>query len=208
MWRRKPAARCRSASRSGLETGLIEFACGKHTNIYWHPLPSCAARSSGSGWRRKKRAALQAPCTASTSRRPTTTTNEVFPGQGMLNFHGPQCRTRFRLRGAEAYDEDRMIAQNREPGATRPGTLFFIHFKQTCCSATTSSAAFAEGPRARPPPARQLLDAVLAKFEIPNLAILRGAYRACASRAGACDWRLGGELLLAARPGRSDMAVA
>lgn len=139
----------------GMETGLIEFAC-INTNIYCIHSFLCG--------RSLERIAEEARAYSDLYRQFKQETNlnynEVFR-QTMLNFMG-QCADPVMLNG-EAYDEGRMLEQNLQRG-DETGT-FFIHFnKLVLCYffRRFEQAAYHAGE------ARGRLDAVLAKFEIPN----------------------------------------
>jgi class 3 adenylate cyclase len=103
----------------------------------------------------------------------------------MLNFMGRSADP-VRLVG-DAYDEERMIAQNRERG-DKTGA-FFIHFqKLLLCYHFRRFAEAREHARS----ARKLLDAVLGKFEIPNLRFYDAltALALAEQASGAARWRL------------------
>lgn len=140
----------------GLETGLIEFAC-INTNIYCiHSFlcgkPLVRLEEETSAYSRSYRQFKQDT---------NFNYNEVYR-QAMLNFMGKGANPVI-LTG-EAYDEEKMLQQNIERN-DKTGT-FFIHFLKTMLG-----FHFRELPRARAHAleAEKLLDAVLAKFEIPNL---------------------------------------
>lgn len=139
----------------GMETGLIEFAC-VNTNIYCIQAFLCG--------RPLERVAEETRAYSDLYRQFKQETNfnynEVFR-QAMLNLIGRSADP-VSLTG-EAYDEDRMLAQNRERG-DKTGT-FFIHFNKLllCYHFRRYDEA-----RLHARAARRLLDAVLAKFEIPN----------------------------------------
>ena len=140
----------------GLETGLIEFAC-VNTNIYCIHSFLCGRPLERVEEETRAYSALYRQFKQETN----YNYNEVFR-QSMLNFMG-RSDDPVRLVG-EAYDEERMIAQNRERG-DKTGA-FFIHFqKLLLCYHFRHFAEAREHARS----ARKLLDAVLAKFEIPNL---------------------------------------
>ena len=140
----------------GLETGLIEFAC-VNTNIYCIHSFLCGRPLERVEEETRAYSAMYRQFKQETN----YNYNEVFR-QSMLNFMG-RSGDPVRLVG-EAYDEERMIAQNREHG-DKTGT-FFIHFQKLLLCYHFRHFAEARG-HARS--ARKLLDAVLAKFEIPNL---------------------------------------
>ena len=140
----------------GLETGLIEFAC-VNTNIYCIHSFLCGRPLERVEEETRAYSAMYRQFKQETN----YNYNEVFR-QSMLNFMGRSADP-VRLVG-EAYDEERMIAQNREHG-DKTGA-FFIHFQKLLLC--YHFRHFAEA-RAHARSARKLLDAVLAKFEIPNL---------------------------------------
>jgi predicted ATPase/class 3 adenylate cyclase len=168
----------------GLETGLIEFACVS-TNIYCIHSFLCGRSLE----RVEEETGAYSAIYRQYKQETNHNYNEVFR-QGMLNFMGRSADP-VRLVG-EAYDEDRMIAQNRER-RDKTGT-FFIHFnKLLLCYHFRRFAEAREHARS----ARLLLDAVLAKFEIPNLRFYEAlTVLALAERAPAMERR---RLLLRAR---------
>lgn len=139
----------------GMETGLIEFAC-VNTNIYCIQAFLCG--------RPLERVAEETRAYSELYRQFKQTTNfnynEVFR-QAMLNLIG-RSSDPVKLTG-EAYDEDRMLAQNQER-SDKTGT-FFIHFNKLLLCYYFRRY---EDARYHALEARKLLDAVLAKFEIPN----------------------------------------
>ncbi|MCP9234466.1 adenylate/guanylate cyclase domain-containing protein [Lewinella sp. JB7] len=139
----------------GLETGAIEFAC-INSNIYCihayligRPLPRLEEETAA--YSRSYRQLKQET---------NVNYNEVYR-QGMLNFLGRSANPLV-LTGT-AYDEEKMTAQNAER-QDQTGT-FFIHFNKLILGCYfrdyTGAARHAER-------CRELLEAVLAKFEIPN----------------------------------------
>ncbi|HUM47860.1 MAG TPA: adenylate/guanylate cyclase domain-containing protein, partial [Chitinophagales bacterium] len=139
----------------GMETGAIEFAC-INTNIY-----CIHAYLSG---KRLPRLEEETRAYSESFRQFKQETNfnynEVYH-QPMLNFMG-RASDPTRITG-EVYDEDRMMAQNLERN-DKTGT-FFIHFnKLILCYYFREYEKAALHAAA----SRKLLEAVLAKFEIPN----------------------------------------
>jgi histidine kinase len=106
----------------GLETGLIEFAC-VNTNIYCIHSFLCGRPLERVEEETRAYSAMYRQFKQETN----YNYNEVFR-QSMLNFMG-RSGDPVRLVG-EAYDEERMIAQNREHG-DKTGA-FFIHFQRRC----------------------------------------------------------------------------
>ncbi|HSR37554.1 MAG TPA: adenylate/guanylate cyclase domain-containing protein, partial [Phnomibacter sp.] len=139
----------------GMETGAIEFAC-INTNIY-----CIHAYLSGRPLERLEQETKAYSESFNQFKQETNFNyNEVYR-QPMLNFMGRSANPLV-LTG-EAYDEDKMMAQNTERN-DKTGT-FFIHFNKLILS-----YYFHEYERAASHAAesRKLLEAVLAKFEIPN----------------------------------------
>ncbi|MDF2156785.1 adenylate/guanylate cyclase domain-containing protein [Algoriphagus sp. CAU 1675] len=139
----------------GMETGAIEFAC-INTNIY------CI--HSYLGGRPLERLEVEtraySESFAQFKQETNFNYNEVYR-QGMLNLLG-RSQDPVKLKG-EAYDEDKMMIQNRERN-DQTGT-FFMHFnKLILCY---HFGRYEEG-RVHAQESRKLLEAVLAKFEIPN----------------------------------------
>ncbi len=139
----------------GLETGLIEFAC-VNTNIY-----CIHALLSG---KELNRIEMETKAYSDSYRQMKQETNvnynEVYR-QAMLNFMG-RSNNSLQLTG-EAFDEEFMLKQNLERN-DKTGT-FFIHFLRLMLGYHFRDFNRAsEGARE----ARKLLEAVLAKFEIPN----------------------------------------
>lgn len=139
----------------GMETGAIEFAC-INTNIY-------CIHSYLSGKRLERLEVETKAYSESFARFKQETNfnyNEVFR-QPMLNLLGKVSNPT--IITGEAFDEEKMIAQNDERN-DRTGQ-FFIHFnKLILCY------LFADYKNAlhHATESRKLLEAVLAKFEIPN----------------------------------------
>ncbi len=139
----------------GLETGAIEFAC-INTNIY-------CIHSFLSG-KRLKRLEQEAKAYSESYFRFKQETNynynEVYR-QGMLNFLG-RSEDPLILTGS-AYNEEKMMAQNVERN-DKTG-LFFLHFNKLILC-----AVFGDHNNAlhHATESRKLIEAVLAKFEIPN----------------------------------------
>jgi histidine kinase len=163
----------------GLETGLIEFGC-VNTNIYCIHSFLCGRPLQRVEEETRAYSELYRQFKQETNHN----YNEVFR-QSMLNFMGRSVDP-VQLVG-DAYDEGRMIAQNRERG-DKTG-IFFIHFqKLLLCYYFGRFAEALDHGRA----AGKLLDAVLAKFEIPNLRFYEAlAELALAERShGTARWRL------------------
>lgn len=140
----------------GLETGLIEFAC-VNTNLYCiHALlcgkPLARLEEEIDAYSRSYKLFKQDT---------NYNYNEVYR-QATLNFMSKSADPLV-LTGT-AYDEERMLAQNRERN-DKTGT-FFIHFLKTMLAVHFGEAALAKKEAEQ---AEKLLEAVLAKFEIPNL---------------------------------------
>ena len=139
----------------GMETGAIEFAC-INTNIY-----CIHAYLSGKQLPRLEEETKAYSDSFNQFKQETNFNyNEVYH-QGMLNFMGKSADPLI-LTGT-AYDEEKMMAQNLSRN-DKTGT-FFIHFNKLilCCHFHEyDKAAFHASE------SRKLLEAVLAKFEIPN----------------------------------------
>lgn len=139
----------------GLETGAIEFAC-INTNIY-----CIHAYLSGKRLVRLEEETKAYSESFNQFKQETNFNyNEVYH-QGMLNFLGRSADPLV-LTGT-AYDEEKMMAQNLSRN-DKTGT-FFIHFNKlilACHFHEYEKAAFHASE------SRKLLEAVLAKFEIPN----------------------------------------
>ncbi len=146
----------RDSFQIGLETGLIEFAC-VNTNIYCIHSFLCGRPLE----RVEEETRAYSELYRQFKQETNYNYNEVFR-QSMLNLMGRSADP-VRLVG-EAYDEDRMIAQNRERG-DKTGA-FFIHFNKLVLGYHFRRFAEAKEHAAA---ACKLLDAVLGKFEIPNL---------------------------------------
>ena len=139
----------------GMETGLIEFAC-VNTNIYCIQSFLCG--------RPLERVAEETRAYSDLYKQFKQETNynynEVFR-QAMLNLLGKSSDP-VKLIG-EAYDEDVMLAQNLER-SDKTGA-FFIHFNKLFLNYYFRRY---DEARVNAKESRKLLDAVLAKFEIPN----------------------------------------
>jgi predicted ATPase len=138
-----------------LETGAIEFAC-INTNIY-----CIHAYLSGKRLPRLEEETRAYSESFHQFKQETNFNyNEVYH-QPMLNFMG-RASDPTKITG-EVYDEDKMMAQNLERN-DKTGT-FFIHFnKLILCYYFREYEKAAMHAAA----SRKLLEAVLAKFEIPN----------------------------------------
>lgn len=158
----------------GLETGLIEFAC-VNTNIYCiHALLSGKelnrieeeTRSYSESYRQMKQET-------------NLNYNEVYR-QAMLNLLGKSVSPTV-LTG-EAFDEEKMLHQHMERN-DKTGQ-FFIHFLKLMLSYyfRDFGAAAQQAPKAR-----KLLEAVLAKFEIPNLHFYEALTAINSFEAGQCS---------------------
>ncbi len=139
----------------GMETGLIEFAC-VNTNIYCIQSFLCGRPLERVAEETRAYSELYKQFKQETN----FNYNEVFR-QAMLNLIG-RSSDPVKLTG-EAYDEDKMLAQNEER-SDKTGT-FFIHFNKMLLA--YYFRRFDEA-RLHAHESRQRLDAVLAKFEIPN----------------------------------------
>ncbi|MEJ6391953.1 adenylate/guanylate cyclase domain-containing protein [Gymnodinialimonas sp. 2305UL16-5] len=139
----------------GMETGLIEFAC-VNTNIYCIQAYLCGRPLTRIADETKAYSQLYLQFKQETN----YNYNQVFL-QAMQNFIG-QSKDPVRLVG-DAYDEDRMLAQNLER-SDKTGT-FFIHFNKLMLN--TYFRRFSDAAE-HAAASRKLLDAVLAKFEVPN----------------------------------------
>jgi predicted ATPase len=139
----------------GMETGAIEFAC-INTNIY-------CIHSYLSG---KPLERLEVETKAYSQsfhlfgQETNFNYNEVYR-QAMLNLMGVSADP-IRLQG-DAYDEEKMIVQNEERN-DKTG-LFFLHFNKLILSYIFGE--YEKGLK-HAEESRKLLEAVLAKFEIPN----------------------------------------
>ena len=139
----------------GMETGAIEFAC-INTNIY-----CIHAYLSGKRLPRLEEETKAYSDSFNQFKQETNFNyNEVYH-QGMLNFMGKSSDPLV-LTGT-AYDEEKMMAQNLSRN-DKTGT-FFIHFNKLilCCHFHEYEKALHHATESR-----KLLEAVLAKFEIPN----------------------------------------
>ncbi len=139
----------------GMETGAIEFAC-INTNIY-----CIHAYLSGKPLVRLEEETKAYSESFNQFKQETNFNyNEVYR-QPMLNFMGRSSNPLI-LTG-EAYDEEKMMRQNQERN-DKTGT-FFIHFNKLILSYYFQDYENANFHAAE---SRKLLEAVLAKFEIPN----------------------------------------
>ena len=139
----------------GLETGAIEFAC-INTNIY-----CIHAYLSGKPLLRLEEETKAYSESFNQFKQETNFNyNEVYR-QPMLNFMGRSANPLI-LTG-EAYNEEKMILQNQERN-DKTGT-FFIHFNKLILCYYFQEYEQAAYHAAE---SRKLLEAVLAKFEIPN----------------------------------------
>jgi histidine kinase len=140
----------------GLETGLIEFAC-INTNIY-----CIHAFLSGKELNRLEEETKAYSDSYRQMKQETNVNyNEVYR-QAMHNFLGKNQQPL--VLSGEAFDEDKMFAQHIQRN-DRTGT-FFIHFLKLMLGYYFQDYVMAAANAQK---ARKLLDAVLAKFEIPNL---------------------------------------
>ncbi len=140
----------------GLETGLIEFAC-INTNIY-------CIHSFLSGKELNRLEEETGAYSDSYKQMGQVTNfnyNEVYR-QAMLNFMDKSVNP-IVLTG-EAYDEEKMIRQNTKRN-DKTGA-FFVHFLKTMLGYFFEDYGMAIQEAHE---AKKLLDAVLGKFEIPNL---------------------------------------
>ncbi|MBX2868447.1 MAG: AAA family ATPase [Acidiferrobacterales bacterium] len=139
----------------GLETGAVEFAC-INANLY------CIAAYLTGRQLDKIESETQAYSESFSQYKQETNNNynEVFR-QGMLNFMG-RSENPLVLTG-EAYDEDKMMRQNLDRN-DQTGK-FFIHFNKLilCYYFQDNEHALHHAEESR-----KLLEAVLAKSEIPN----------------------------------------
>jgi histidine kinase len=139
----------------GLETGAIEFAC-INTNIY-----CINAYLSGKPLNRLEVETKAYSESFDAFKQETNYNyNEVYR-QAMLNFMGRSSSPT--ILSGEAYDEEKMMKQNTERN-DKTGT-FFIHFNKLilCYYFEDYEKALYHANESR-----ELLEAVLAKFEIPN----------------------------------------
>ena len=139
----------------GMETGLVEFAC-VNTNIYCIQSFLCGRPLDRVAEETRTYSELYRQLGQETN----VNYNEVFR-QAMLNLMG-RSTDPVKLTG-EAYDEEPMLAQNRER-SDKTGT-FFIHFNKLLLAYLFRRYDEALSHAVE---ARKLLDAVLSKFEIPN----------------------------------------
>ncbi|MEO7175358.1 MAG: adenylate/guanylate cyclase domain-containing protein [Saprospiraceae bacterium] len=139
----------------GLETGAIEFAC-INANIYCIHAYLCGKPLV----KHEEETRAFSLAFGQFKQETNFNYNEVYH-QGMLNFMGLAANPLV-LTGT-AYDEEKMMAQNRERN-DKTGT-FFIHFNKLILSYYFGAYETAKFHAAE---ARVLLEAVLAKFEIPN----------------------------------------
>ncbi|NBB88190.1 MAG: AAA family ATPase, partial [Bacteroidetes bacterium] len=151
----------RESWQIGMETGLIEFAC-VNTNIYCiHAFLSGKSLSSVEKETRSFSENYQ-----QLKQETNLHYNEVYR-QAMHNFMGLSKDPTLLV--GEAYDEEKMRFQNAERN-DQTGT-FFICFLSSMLHSYFGNpeASLRESDKAIP-----ILDAVLAKFEIPNLYFYRG----------------------------------
>ncbi len=139
----------------GMETGAIEFAC-VNTNIYCIHAFLSGKRLEGV----EKESKAYSQNFDRFKQETNFNYNEVYR-QGMLNLLG-ESKDPLILTGG-AFDEEKMIAQNQERN-DKTGQ-FFIHFNKLilCYIFQDFKNALYHSEEAR-----KLLEAVLAKFEIPN----------------------------------------
>ncbi|TVP48413.1 MAG: GAF domain-containing protein [Mongoliibacter sp.] len=139
----------------GMETGAIEFAC-INTNIY-------CIHSYLSG-KPLERLEVETKAYSQSfllfNQETNLNYNEVYH-QSMLNLMG-QSDDPLLLRGT-AYDEEKMVVQNEERN-DKTG-MFFLHFNKLILSYIFGEY---ESGIKHADESRKLLEAVLAKFEIPN----------------------------------------
>lgn len=151
----------RESWQIGMETGLVEFAC-VNTNIY-----CIHAFLSGKPLKRIEKETRSFSDNYRQLKQETNLYyNEIYR-QAMLNFMGRSEEPRLLV--GDAYDEDKMRVQNAER-KDKTGT-FFIHFLSSTLHFHFGAPqkSLEESDQAIP-----LLDAVLGKFEIPNLYFYRG----------------------------------
>lgn len=139
----------------GMETGAVEFAC-VNTNIYCIQAFLCGVPLDQIARETEAYSAQYLQLGQETN----YNYNQVFH-QAMLNLKG-HSDDPLKLTGT-VYNEDEMLAQNTDR-SDKTGT-FFIHFNKLVLA--TFFRQFHEGQK-HAAKARDLLDAVLAKFEIPN----------------------------------------
>lgn len=140
----------------GMETGAIEYAC-VNTNIYCIHAFLCGKPLQ----RLEEETRSYSEKYKEFQQQTNVYYNEVYR-QAMLNFLG-RSESPLLLEGS-AYQESVMTQQNKERN-DKTGQ-FFIHFLKTMLG--TYFRDF-EQTRQNAPEARKLLDAVLGKYEIPNL---------------------------------------
>lgn len=139
----------------GLETGLIEFSC-VNTNIYCIHAFLCGKPLS----RLEEETKAYSESYLRFKQETNYNYNEVYR-QAMLNFMGKSSNP-IVLTG-DAYNEEKMTVQNAERN-DQTGA-FFIHFNKLMLGVHFREMEMAKKHAEE---ARKLLDAVLAKFEIPN----------------------------------------
>lgn len=140
----------------GMETGLIEFAC-VNTQIY-----GIHAFLSGKPLKRlEEEADAYSKSYKQLKQETNFNYNEVYR-QAMLNFMGKNANP-IELTG-EAFDEEKMLRQNTERN-DKTG-IFFIHFLKAMLAFHFGEISKA---KQQAEAAENFLEAVLAKFEIPNL---------------------------------------
>jgi histidine kinase len=145
----------------GLETGLIEFAC-VNTNIYCIHSLLCGKPLE----RTEEETGAYSRSYYQFKQETNYNYNEVYR-QAMLNFMG-RSEVPWVLTG-DAYNEEKMLQQNIER-KDKTGT-FFIHFLKSMLGTHFHESAKAKYHAEE---AEKLLDAVLGKFEIPNLHFYHG----------------------------------
>jgi histidine kinase len=139
----------------GMETGAIEFAC-INTNIY-----CIHSYLSGKPLERLEEETKAYSQSFKLFNQETNLNyNEVYH-QAMLNLMG-QSEDPVSLKGT-AYDEDKMVVQNEERN-DKTG-MFFLHFNKLILSYIFGHY---ESGLKHASESRELLEAVMAKFEIPN----------------------------------------
>lgn len=140
---------------TGLETGAIEFAC-VNANIY-----CIHSYMSGKNLvRLEEETKAYSESFKQFKQETNFNYNEVYR-QPMLNLMGKSANL-IKLTG-DAYDEDKMLIQNKER-KDRTGTFFIDFNKMILCY---HFGEFSKGVQ-HAAESRKILDAVLAKFEIPN----------------------------------------
>lgn len=155
----------------GMETGLVEFAC-INTNIF-----CIHAFLSGKSLHRTEKETRSFSESYNQLKQETNLYyNEVYR-QAMINFMGEAKDPKLLV--GEAYDENKMRVQNKERN-DQTGT-FFIHFLSSMLHYYFGDPKTSLRESGL---ALSLLDAVLSKFEIPNLYFYRGLAAAQLAREG------------------------